>query len=434
MRRLSATVIVTILIVFCLCFFTACSTNPETEIKYFTIDSDTLKVGIISDSQLVDNGKPDNEYRDNLKRALNALKLRGVNMVLFAGDITDESNNKAYDLYVNAIDDVFGDTPVIFQSIMGNHDYWGNGTKGNCRKVFEKKLGQSPWTHYVVNGYHFIGASPASGSMDKGYKGMEKWLRSHIETAIADNPDNPVFVMTHNSAVDTVYGSEDWGDKTLYDVFKDYPQVVNFSGHLHYSLLDERSIHQQDFTSIATQSVSYTEMEQGKVNGSIPPNASITPMGYIMEITADKIELQRLNFGADKAVEGYEEKSDMRWQIPIPVKKESFTYTTELRKASNSAPVISNTDGNTVVIDGKQYLEFVAGSDDDLVHSYKLVWSNGFEQYYFSDFYNGINNMSKTLQLPIGMKKGTYSVKIYAVDSWNAVSQGYVTINNITVN
>lgn len=434
MRKLSASIIVTVLIVFCLCFLAACSTNPETEIKNFTIDGDTLKVGIISDSQLIDNGKQDNEYRDNLKRALNALKLRGVNMVLFAGDIADKSNAKAYDLYTNAINDVFGDSPVIFQSIMGNHDYWGNGTKANCRKLFEKKLAQSPWTHYVVNGYHFIGASPASGSMDNGYKGLDKWLRNHIETAIADNPNNPVFVMTHNSAVDTVYGSEDWGDKSLYNVFKDYPQVVNFSGHLHYSLLDERSIHQQDFTSIATQSVSYTEMENGKINGSIPPNASITPMGYIMEITADKVELQRLNFGKDKGIEGYEEKSDMRWQIPIPVKKENFAYTTDTRKNSNTAPIISATEGKTVDIGGKKYLEFVAATDDDFVHSYKLVWSNGTEQYYFSDFYNGITNMSGTIQLPIDMKKGTYNVKIYAVDSWNAVSQSCVSINNITIN
>lgn len=432
--RKTAAIIATVLIVFCLCFLVACNTNPETEIKNFTVDSDTLKVGIISDSQLIDNGTQDNEFRDNLKRALNALKLRGVNMVLFAGDIADESNAKAYDIYVNAINDVFGDTPVIFQSIMGNHDYWGNGTKGNCRKLFEKKLGQSPWTHYVVNGYHFIGASPASGSMDNGYKGMEKWLRNHIETAIADNPNNPVFVMTHNSAVDTVYGSEDWGDKSLYNVFKDYPQVVNFSGHLHYSLLDERSIHQQDFTSIATQSVSYTEMEEGKVNGSIPPNASITPMGYVMEITADKVEIQRLNFGTNKGLDGYEEKSEMRWQIPIPVKKESFTYTTEIRKNSNAAPIISVTNGNTVAIDGKQYLEFSAASDDDFVHSYKLVWSDGTEQYYFSDFYNGISSMNSTVQLPIDMEKGTYSVKIYAVDSWNAVSQSYVTVNNVIIN
>lgn len=432
MRKTTA-IIATVLIVFCLCFLVACSTNPETEIKNFTIESDILKVGIISDSQLVDSGA-DNQFRDNLKRALNALKHRGVNMVLFAGDIADENNAKAYDIYVNVIEEVFGDTPVIFQSIMGNHDYWGNGTKTNCRKLFEKKLGQSPWTHYVVNGYHFIGASPASGSMDNGYKGMEKWLRNHIETAIADNPNNPVFVMTHNSAVDTVYGSEDWGDKSLYNVFKDYPQVVNFSGHLHYSLLDERSIHQQDFTSIATQSVSYTEMEEGKVNGSIPPNASITPMGYVMEITADKVELQRLNFGADKGLEGYEEKADMRWQIPIPVKKEGFIYTNEIRKNSNTAPIINDTNGNTVVIDGKQYLEFAAASDDDFVHSYKLVWSNGTEQYYFSDFYNGINIMNSTVQLPIDMKKGTYNVKIYAVDSWNAISQNFVTVNNVIIN
>lgn len=410
-----------------------CNYDPKIDISYYNIDTDNLRIGIVSDSQLVDTGNDVNKYRDNLKHAFNALKLRKVNMVLFAGDITDKSNDVAYDIYMECVNKVFGDTDIIVQSIMGNHDYWGNGSADKCRKLFEKKIGHSPWTHYVLNGYHFIGASPNSGSMEKGYNNLSKWLKEQIEIAIADNPDLPVFVMTHNSAKDTVYGSDDWGDVGLEKIFKNYEQVVNISGHLHYSLLDERAIHQKYYTSITTQSVSYTEMEKGKENGSIPPNADITPMGYIMEISDKNIEVQRINFGKNYPPEGYEEKKNSRWQLSLPLKKENFKYTDEIRKNNNKIPVMENLNGESYIKDGKTFLKFEAGQDDDFVHSYKLVWSNGKEQYYFSDFYNGIDNMSEYMELPVNMKKGIYSVKIYALDSWNMVSEKYVTIDNINV-
>lgn len=77
--------------------------------------------------------------------------------------------------------------------------------------------------------------------------------------------------MTHNQPENTSYGSEDWGDKNLDSVFSKYPNVIDFSGHVHYSLLDERSIWQGAYTVINTQSLSYTELEEGKENGTIPP-------------------------------------------------------------------------------------------------------------------------------------------------------------------
>lgn len=434
MKKLSVFILIIILTTCCVLVFTSCAYMPDTNVLRYEIDTNNLRVGIISDSQLVDAGNKTNVYQENLLRSLKILKKRNVNMILFAGDITDKSNAKAYDIYVNSINSVYGNTPVIIQSIMGNHDYWGNGTVENCRKLFKEKLGESPWTHYVVNGYHFIGASPVTGSMDNGYKELCDWLKNHIEIAIAEDPNKPVFVMTHNSPKDTVYGSDDWGDKSLYNVFKNYEQVVNISGHLHYSLLDERAIHQQDFTSITTQSVSYTELEEGKVNGTIPPNSAITPMGYIMDISNDNVEISRINFGINIEGDGKEEKANMRWQIPIPLKKDNFKYTNTARQNNNTAPMMTTQSiVNIIEKNGKQYLQFTAGTDDDFVHSYKLVWSVGKDQYYFSDFYNGIDNMSQTVELPIDKKKGTYDLKIYAIDSWNTISSNYIALNNIVI-
>lgn len=441
-KKISIFCLTILLVLSCVFVLSACTLNPNTEVERFNFSTDVLKVGIVSDSQLPKDGTINDTFAKNLEKSLEALKKRGANMILFAGDIGDLNHPTAYNVFNQITSKVFkNNKDIIIQTIMGNHDYWENGTAANCRKVYKQAFGKSPWTHYVVNGYHFIGASPVSGIMDNGYGGLEKWLRKHIELAIAENPNNPVFVMTHNSARNTVYGSEDWGDKQLYDILKDYEQVVNMSGHLHYSLLDERSIHQKDFTSFATQSVSYTEMEIGKINGTIPPAADITPMGYMMEISKNKVDIHRLNFGKDSGIEGeeglgIEEKANMLWTIPIPVKKANFTYT-ENRNKTNSAPEFVNFTGESVKTAEKTILKFSAGKDDDFVHSYKLVWDNGkktTEQFYFSDFYNGISSMKNEVNLEIEkMKNDTYNVKIYAVDSWGATSKNFIEIKNVTI-
>ena len=229
-----------------------------------------------------------------------------------------------------------------------------------------------------------------------------------------------------------MYGSDEWGDKSLYETLKSYPQVVNFSGHSHYSVLDERSIHQEAYTSIQTQSVSYIELETGKENGTIPPNASITPMGYVMDVFPDKFEIHRINFASKYGVEGKEEKYS--WILPMSLNKDSFTYTFDARKENNLAPTMTSETGEVVKEEGKTYFSLAAGSDDDFVHSYKMEWSNGENQLYFSDYYNGLDDMAKTSKIEVlNMKKGTYSVKVYAIDTWGAVSSNYTLIENVTI-
>lgn len=424
-------ILVTLMIVIMSVTLMACTVNEKTEIETYDIDGEVLRVGIISDSQLSPKGEEDIKY-NNLKQSLTVLKNNDVDMILFAGDIGDLGKVPVYDLYNKAIDQVFGDQRPIIQTIMGNHDYWENGTPYNCRRLFEKKMGHSPWTHYVVGGYHFIGASPAYGGMDDGYKEVAGWLKKELDKAVADDPDKPIFVTTHNYAVDTAYGSDEWGDRYINDIFKDYPQVVNFGGHSHYSILDERAIHQENYTTITTQSVSYTELETGKENGTIPPNADKTPMGLIMDVSSDEIVIHRYNFSVQYGLSGYEEKDP--WILPTTLNKQNFSYANSIRMANNAAPQMTATTGSSFVKEGKIYLRFSAGKDDDFVHSYKIEWSNGTSQLYFSDFYNGLSAMATTVDLEIlNMPQGNYTAKIYAVDSWGRVSDNYTEIVDVAI-
>lgn len=234
--------------------------------------------------------------------------------------------------------------------------------------------------------------------MSCGYKLISKWLARELEKASKDTPDKPIFVMTHNQPKDTCYGSEDWGDSSLNEVMSKYPNAVIFSGHSHYSILDERSIWQGDYTVLSTQSLSYTELEGGKENGSIPPNPEANPMGYILEFTNNEVKIHRMSF--DGTDFGTEQKSNMLWTLPLPYKNDG-RYAFESRKERNSAPII--TDMTCSARNGKDSitLSFVAAADDDFVHSYKVVIDGKEEKLFFSDYYNGIGNMSKTVELTL---------------------------------
>lgn len=404
----------------------------ETEIQSFETQNELFKVAVISDTQLPpteEDLKNDDTYLQNLKKALTVIKNNGVDMILFPGDIGDLGTRFAFQTYVDTIDEVFGENKPIIQTIMGNHDFWNKNALSaiNHIKAFEDITGNSPWTHYVVNGYHFIGASPNCGSMSGGYRITAKWLDKELEKSNADSEGKPIFVMTHNQPKDTSYGSEDWGDKTLNAVFEKYPNVINFSGHVHYSLLDERSVWQGGYTVINTQSLSYTELEKGKENGTIPPNAAETPMGYIMEISNKSIDIHRMNFADGNT--GFEEKADMLWSFPLPYENDG-RYAFDSRKAENKAPVMSEKKGNLSTDGNKVVLSFLAGADDDFVHAYKVVIDDKETKYFFSDFYNGIDNMKNTVELEPDGDGSAHNYKIYAVDSWGKESENYLVIEN----
>lgn len=404
----------------------------ESKVQTFQTKNPDFKVAVISDTQLPPTKLQlleDDTHLKNLQNTLAVLKNNNVDMILFAGDIGDLGTRFAFQTYMYAIDEAFGDDKPILQTIMGNHDYWNKNmfTAINHRKAFQEIVGQSPWTHYVVNGYHFIGASPDYGSMDRGYSLTAKWLDCELQKAAAESNGKPIFVMTHNQPENTSYGSEDWGDKTLDAVLSKYPNVINFSGHVHYSLLDERSIWQGVYTVLNTQSLSYTELEAGKENGTIPPNANATPMGYILDFSENQITVHRINFADGK--KGREEKAERLWTFSLPYTNDG-RYSFERRKAENQKPVITDTTGTATVRGDKLMLSFTAGTDDDFVHSYKVVIDGKDTKFFFSDFYNGLSCMRKTVILSLDApKKGAHNYKIYAVDSWGEESETFVNID-----
>ena len=108
-------------------------------------------------------------------------------------------------------------------------------------------------TDIVINGYHFIGVSYDDNG--KTFSGKTEWLKERLDNATKENPNKPIFVYQHPSPTLTIYGSISWSDFDIRKVLSDYPQVVDFSGHSHYSPSDPRNVWQGEFTAIGCGSL-----------------------------------------------------------------------------------------------------------------------------------------------------------------------------------
>lgn len=349
-----------------------------------TVDSPELTIGIMSDNQL----GQDEKFKGMLTDALEMFKEKDVNAIMNVGDYTDVGTKEFYDEYAKILNSVFPDqAKPIRMSIMGNHDYWlGMLTdvweipfKGKMQRRFMKATGEtSPWTHKVINGYHFIGASPTNGGMgQEAYAKKIGWIKEQIEIAIKDNPNNPVFVMTHNNPQGTVYMSDSDGCENLNELFKNYPQVISLSGHSHASLMDEESIFQQDYTAVNTQCLSYVCFAENEIQLYQDEQSFIqdSPIAMIMTIKDNKVSFQRYSVGDKKEIKE-------PWIVDFPVSKENFNYTTANRELTavspawgadfaGSAKTGKSNDGKDVDI-----ISFTAASHPDYVKYYQLAFTD----------------------------------------------------------
>lgn len=393
--------------------------KPKEETKEFVVPR-RLRVGVISDSQLTPFfHRTPTTFESNLVAAFKTLKKLDCGLILFAGDICNRASKRGYATYKRALESAFGDDKPVVQSIMGNHDYYAHPCP---RRLFERELHQSPFTHFVVNGYHFIGASPDSCSMSRGYKKTRGFIEKELKKAEADGTDRPVFVTVHNAPRGTVYGSDRWGDDSLAGLFDSHPRAVVFSGHTHYSLLDPRSFWQGAFTVFNTQSVSYVEMEKGKANGSVPPYAYTVPMGYVLDFSRDKIVVMRYNMFT-----GEEQLPDERIILPA----ESAPAMFPLRRETAAPPRFVASDvGCTQTAQGTEIV-FSAASG---AHSYDVRYSDGEEQTYFSRFYLGDSAREREERIVLyGKREGRYDITLTATGPYGEKSVEKLNIDGVYV-
>ena len=386
-----------------------------------------FRIGIMSDHQL--NGTT-GANMDATISAMHYFADHGVDAVIDAGDIADSNPETIYSYFVQQYNSIIGeDVPLV--AVPGNHDIWSDNTLNVYRRYFGE-----PNKHLVIGGYHFIviSANPALGTATNGNYGIgeKTFARTELNAAKADTPEGqPIFVITHQHVKNTVYASgpdANWCNDFLCGIIEDYPNAVHFSGHSHAVLEDERSIWQGDFTAVGTASLSYTELEYGKANGSVPPEADKAKQYLYLEIYSDRIEITRVKADTGKQIKD-------KWVLDLPLQKSTFKYT-DARANDRIAPwfeegasveTASTTKNITVTFD--------AAKHNDFVHSYRLkLYKNNAstplsDVLIFSDFYKGLENMQQRVAWTfenVAEEYAVYRFEAYPIESFGKTGEPLV--------
>lgn len=410
---------------------TTCLSNAQAFSESSNIEQHNRKpelvFPVISDVH-IDNGSTAD--MEKFKSAMDQLNKVAPDQDAFVviGDLTDYGYATEYDKFFSIYNEK-KQAGVNSMFTMGNHDYWNGLSVKDAQARFMEKTGmESIYYHKEVNGYHFIALSPENSSTHGLYTVAQiNWLGEQLEAAEKDNPGEPIFVFLHQHIKDTVYGSDLWGTQEnkelLYNTLKKYPQVITFSGHSHYPLEDPRTIHQNDFTSVGTSSVSYLELEPGKLQGFHPQGYRDISQGIIVEVYNNEVVIKKRDFHKD-------DWAGDPWVIKSPAKVNKYKYT-EDRDQKN--PKFKSKDKASILAEKSTLrslnVTFSQATDNLLVHSYRIKAINketgeiDADFTAFSDFY--YDPMPEKLEFPVnGLKPGTaYEIEVQALDSFGNQSK-----------
>lgn len=379
---------------------------------------------VVSDTHLGRDGSED-KNRTTLRYLLN--QPNNPEAIFVVGDLTDNGYQKEYDLFKRVFTEELPDNFAKYYCL-GNHDRYND--KGDKNTRFEKTLGQDLNQYVEINNYPFILISMENSSYDKCYTApSRKFLSEKLQYASQKYPDKPIFVFFHMPVTNTVYGSyeiggkDSWGTDGLKDICEQYPQIIAFSGHSHYPIGDERSIHQDKFTSINDGSIAYSEIETGKSEGIHPESFNDVTEGVIVSIDNNIVNIQRHN-----TAQGTEIKK--QWEIKPPHDGSAFIYKD---RKDNKAPEFANgiePSFDNITKNGCKLI-WKQATDNDIVHHYKIIISKKGEESLspvtetvFSGFFlNAEMPQSKSWNIKGLDNKSTYDVSIFAIDSFGNESR-----------
>ena len=370
-------------------------------------------------------------------------KLDGI---FFLGDISNNGYEEEQTHFFNYVKEHTREGTYT-RTVMGNHEFMATGNfSGNsveeAPKEFLKYSGYDTVDyHTTMGGYHFIFLSLDSYKKNDGgtttFFSSEKliWLRTELDKAAADTPGKPIFVFQHTPPSGTMVGSTGTsGDPNLNTILKQYPQVIDFSGHTHVPMTHPSIIWQKDYTALNTGSLCYLSAPMYDAKGKMTRTKQMNDTGMyttavhqdgprngvmycIVEIDANGVvRIQRYNL-LTKSVWGEPfildsiNPADFKYN-PAVLKKQavkpafdaSAAITVESADAEN--PLISFPQA--ICKDGISNYRIEFYQNDTLVHTiYRM------SETYFGDA------TPNPLKTNLGkLKAGTYTLKVYATSSY----------------
>lgn len=415
--------------------------NKTQKTKWFAVISDVH----------IDTRNPEPSV-EKFKIALSQLKTRAggtLDAVLVAGDLGDHKDPQDIRIFKDAYESVFSPEDVPLVHCYGDdHDFvWAdpeapariaeyNGIFG--KRYFARDVDPDAIPlgnrHAVIGGYHILALEPC-GRRPILYSEQTKcWLDQTLRALTEAEPDRYVLILTHPMLSDTVYGSElrggAWATEDLTEILSRYPQALVFAGHLHFPLIDPRSIMQTRFTSVGTGAVRYLGIEtDGFTKIPAPtwvPDSLALSQGLLIELPPDRtVRIHRLNFAKNAEI-------GTPWVLDAPQADGShLSRYSRARgdRAHNQPPVLS--DFTLTSENNKLILRFPLAKDDEFTHHFVVSFGepDGVcrRRRVVTDFYSvcQTSEMKPDYETVIeNFEYGkTYFVSLTAFDSWDAQSQ-----------
>ncbi|MCQ2770505.1 MAG: hypothetical protein MJ236_01735 [Clostridia bacterium] len=452
---------------------TEATTTTQEIIKGTEFDEDNIvfSFGAISDVHIANNNDND-EASQKFLSALKQLKEKaaeqdkdGIDAIFTAGDLIDTRQIVQMQQYKKIYESVFDVTEVPNLYCLGHYhdDNWTSAANNPDRNNFITVFGENFYLnevepdrvktgnrHSAVTAddgtvYHVIALEPIAigpnqdNTAKTGYtiysNETKTWLDQTLKTITEENPDQYVFILNHAMIYDTVYGSDlgtYWYTEDLTSILSKYPQVVTFSGHLHFPLNDPRSVMQGAFTSFGTGAVRYMAIE----NGGYQDMAGKTTMNDRYEFSQGLLIQLDVNGNLRATRMDFYNKSTIGdpWIISHPTEDNShlLKYSRSGRSETNTAPEIkSMTIEQAPAKGGISCTLAFTGVDDEFVHDYTIVlYRNGVQRREFkilADFYKHpkTSDMKAEWKQLLGVLSTNYEYKVTVIakDSWGLVSE-----------
>ena len=427
----------------------------------FDEDRIVLSFGVCSDTHIDGTATmPANKFRSAMQQMRDKAAEKdpdGIDGVLISGDLNNDPcyNPSYYSIETAALktlyESVYDPTKIPMIYTVGNHDtyqWWTSNTLKEAQNIsnvlgddyFLYDLDNDARKTYecrdcLVGDYHILCITPTGASPVIYEPWTVKWLDERLAALTTAEPEKYVIVLTHPMIYNTTYGSllgDYWATSALTEVLSKYPQVMTFSGHLHFPLNDPRSVWQGDFTAFGCGSVRYMAIE----NGGYEDMSSATVMKDANEFSQGLVLQFDVNGNARVTRMDFYNKTTIGdpWTISYPSRDKSHlqAYSHTRRKAANTPPTLSS-----IVIDAPEVavssvpvsVRFASGTDDEFVHHYVVTLlkdgSVVATKKYLADFYRHAwpKDMKPEWTVSFGPQStGNYEVRVVAYDSWDGVS------------
>ena len=174
-------------------------------------------------------------------------------------------------------------------------------------------------------------------------------MRETVERTVKANPGRPVLLFEHVPPSGTVYNSWDWGDGKVREILNDFPQIVEFSGHVHGSLRADNFIWQKEFTVLNAGCL----QQWGGILACSVPTAKQSYGVLVVDFFPDRLVARRYDVR-----ERTEIFPDTPWTVALPFAAETATYRRDRQKARSVAPQFATGAKLSVDMDAKNFTGF----------------------------------------------------------------------------